>query len=84
LLKIQALMERCKRATEKRNALVHNIWAAELDGAPKIKAGNEWKPLPTMEQLSQLELELLSLTTELNIARLDGFIAEAMKKVSKV
>lgn len=84
LIKVQALMERCRRATEKRNDLVHSIWAAELGGAPKVLgSGNEWKPLPTMEQLTELELEMVSLATELNIARLDGFIADAMKKVAK-
>ena len=32
LLKLQALVERCKHATDRRNDLVHSVWAKELDG----------------------------------------------------
>lgn len=84
LLKVQALMERCRRATEKRNELVHGIWAAKSGAAPKsLSTGNKWKPLPTKEQLSELDLELASLANELNKARLKGVIADAMKKVAQ-
>lgn len=46
LIKLQALLERCKRATEKRNDLVHSVWGKELDGEPARKgSGHEWRPL---------------------------------------
>src|SRR5262249_4942875 len=45
LLKLQAIVERCKRATEKRNALVHSVWASELGGEPARRgANNDWQP----------------------------------------
>jgi hypothetical protein len=31
-IQLQALLERCRRATEKRNALIHNVWAREMGG----------------------------------------------------
>lgn len=80
LIRLQALLERCKRATLKRNELVHNIWARELDGEPMVQTSNhEWKPIPTIQELDVLSAELARLTSELNEARLVGFLAEAIK-----
>jgi hypothetical protein len=79
LLKLQAILERCKRATEKRNELIHSVWGQELDGEPARKgASNEWRPLPTVEDLHQLAEEIMRLTGELNEARLEGFLHEAL------
>ncbi len=81
LLKLQALLERCKRATEKRNELVHCVWAKELDGEPQRRSpDHKWQPLPTIEELSALAEELQNLTESLNTARLDGFLSEALSK----
>ena len=35
LIRLQAILERCRRATEKRNDYIHNIWAYELDTLTK-------------------------------------------------
>jgi hypothetical protein len=79
LLKAQALVERCRRATDKRNAYVHSVWAQELDGQAKRRDGsNGWLPIPTVQELQALSQELLVLTQELNHARLEGFIHEAL------
>jgi hypothetical protein len=79
LIQLQALLERCKRATEKRNDLIHNIWARELDGEPLRRTNDhDWKPLPTIEELNALSEELTALTNKLNDARLLGFLAEAL------
>ncbi|MBI2380477.1 MAG: hypothetical protein HYV16_06965 [Gammaproteobacteria bacterium] len=81
LLKLQALLERCKRATDKRNELVHSVWAQELDGEPARRGSqNEWQPLPTTSELGELSGEILQLTSLLNQARLKGFLAEALAK----
>lgn len=81
LLKLQAILERCKRATEKRNDLIHNVWGEELDGEP-FRRGNDhsWQPLPTVEELKMLGEEISVLTESLNDARLLGFLAEALAK----
>lgn len=79
LLQLQALLERCRRATEKRNDLIHSIWARELDGDPKVRTNDHvWKPIPTIEQLNALSTELEFLTGELNSARLEGFLSPAI------
>src|SRR5690348_1923638 len=36
LVKLQAILERCHRATERRNELIHSLWAQELDGEALI------------------------------------------------
>ena len=80
LLQLQALLERCKRASEKRNDLVHSVWARELDGEPKLRSNDHtWRALPSVEQLKALSSEIHELTQSLNLARLEGFVAEALK-----
>jgi hypothetical protein len=50
LLKLQALVHTCETLTEKRNDLVHGLWAKGLDGDAHIRdaLGSE-RPLPTLE-----------------------------------
>lgn len=84
LLKLQALLERCKRATEKRNDLIHSVWGQELDGEPARKgSGDEWRPLPTTTELHELAESLSHLTSQLNEARLEGFLHEALTQKVK-
>lgn len=79
LLQLQALVERCRRATEKRNDYVHSVWAQELDGEAVRRGNNhQWLPIPSVPDLQTLSQELLALTQELNIARLEGFILDAL------
>lgn len=81
LLKLEALLERCKRATERRNELVHGVWAKELDGEPMRRApDHSWQPLPSVAELKTLGTEIESLTAQLNTARLVGFLSEALAK----
>jgi hypothetical protein len=81
LLKLQAILERCRRATDRRNELIHGIWAKELDGEPLRRTNDHsWHPLPTADDLRALAPELQTLTDELNTARLDGFLSEALAK----
>lgn len=80
LLRLQAILERCRRATDRRNDFVHSVWARELDGEPMRRDGSSsWLPIPSVEQLQALSRELLELTLELNHARLEGFIQEALR-----
>lgn len=84
LLKLQALLERCKRATDKRNELIHGIWAKELDGEPLRRAADHtWHPLPSAKELLELAEELRTLTETLNGARLEGFLSEALSARSE-
>jgi len=79
LLQLQAFVERCRRATEKRNDYVHSVWAQELDGeAMRRDSSHQWLPIPSIPELQALSQELLALTQEINHARLEGFIFEAL------
>lgn len=79
LLKLQALITRAGRLTDKRNDLTHGLWAKELDGDPGVLgAPGELRPLPSLNELKQLAGEIEALTKELNKARLDGFLKAAI------
>ena len=81
LLKLQALLERCKRASDKRNELIHSVWGKELDGEAFRRANdNTWRPLPTVAELAAVGTEIQDLTGALNDARLFGFVADALAK----
>ena len=84
LLKLQALMQRCQRGTDKRNELVHSVWAKELDGEAQLRnADHTSRPLPTTQELSDLSKEIRNLTTSLNQAQLEGFLSEALTEKEK-
>lgn len=80
LLKVEAILERCRRASASRNEIIHNVVGHELDGDPLMRReGNKWGPLPTVDELRALAADLQALAKELNDARLHGFIDEALK-----
>jgi hypothetical protein len=79
LIQLQALLERCSRATEKRNELVHGVWYRNLDSETLMRTdGHEAKEIPTVATLESLAVKLLQLAGELNAARMKGFLAEAL------
>lgn len=79
LIKLQAMLRRCEAVADRRNALIHNIVAVEEGGEPQIRtANNTWAPLPKATDLSELSDAITKLTNEINHARLNGFIAEAL------
>lgn len=80
MLQLDALLERCRKATEERNRLIHDIWASELDGDPKImNSDHTWGPIPSIGELEALSSQLVQLTLELNLARLEGFLHLALE-----
>ena len=80
LIKLQALLKRCRRASEKRNDYIHKIWAQDVvGGEPKVQTDDGgWQLPPTIKELQELEIELISLASTINRERLEGFLAEAM------
>lgn len=81
LIRLQAILERCRRATAKRNELIHNIWAREVDGNPKIRTReNTWESPPVPSDLDTLANELGNLTWEIIEARREeGFLSQALR-----
>jgi hypothetical protein len=80
LVKLQAILANCKRLSERRNELVHGLWAQDLDGDAHVRdAYGETRPLPTVEELYGLARELEQLTGRLNFERLEGFLRDALE-----
>jgi hypothetical protein len=81
LLKLQAMVSACKKLTDKRNELVHGLWARELDGDAHVRdACGSVRPLPTVQELRQLAKDIEELTNRLNFERLQGFLKLALSE----
>jgi hypothetical protein len=81
LVRLQALLTRARRATDRRNALLHGLFAAELDGRPLHRSdGKNWGDLPAVKDLEDLADELFAVLGELNRERLDGFLHRALQE----
>ena len=84
LLKLQAILNRIGVLTEKRNSYIHGLWAKELDNEPGIMAEiGELSPLPTVEELMNLSNSMDDVIQELNQARLEGFLKDALNGSTK-
>ena len=81
LTRLDALLERSRRATDKRNELLHRLWAHQLDGEPVIRDDDHnWLPIPSVADLEHWADELATLATALNEARLEGFLKAALDR----
>ncbi len=82
LLKIEVLLARAGKLTEKRNELTHGLWAQELDGGPCIiSADGNPDPMPSTDDLEQLSNEIESLYQEIKMVRFEGFLKRALDKL---
>jgi hypothetical protein len=80
-LKLKAILSRCEQVSEQRNSWIHNVWAVETGGEQLLIGPHGSAPVPTAAQVKQLADEIYSIATELNAARLSGFLAEALLTV---
>ena len=81
LCKVQALVERARRATQDRNTIMHSVCGRDVDDGITRLRGNDhtWGVFPSVEKLRALTNELRTIADEMNHERLEGFVAEAMK-----
>lgn len=81
LIKLQAMLANCKKLTDKRNKLVHGLWAQELDGDAQIRdAYGSVEPLPKAIELRELAKEIEALTNLINFERLQGSLRLALSE----
>jgi hypothetical protein len=81
LVRVQALLRRAARATEKRNEVMHSVWGTELDGGPMMRDDDhEFRPAPSLAELQKLGMEIARILDALLQARLDGFLSEALSR----
>ena len=76
--KLDALLNKAKRLSERRNKFIHRPWAKNAQGEWVVKDGeHEWGPPPSVEELNLLASDISQAMNELNDGRLRGFIKEA-------
>lgn len=82
--KLDALLNKVGRLSDKRNKLIHRPWAKDTHGKYVVKEENHvWGSPPSAEELNQLAEDIRRIVVELNTARLNGFIKEALSAVQK-
>jgi len=79
VVQIVDILARSEALSNRRNDLMHGIWGRELDGGDR-HLGDEGWTLPTASALRELAAQLSTLTNELNAARLDTWLAEALRR----
>lgn len=81
LVRLDALINRAHRATDRRNAILHNLWAQDLDDNPVIRDDDHtFRPAPLLAELDAVADELATVASELNDARFSGFLKEALSQ----
>jgi hypothetical protein len=79
LVQLEAMLERCRRATEKRNELLHSLWGHQLDGGHVMRThGYELVAIPSVQELEAVAEALFQVAKDLDTARWDGFLSEAL------
>jgi hypothetical protein len=79
LVRLDAILERSRRATMRRNDLLHGLWAYELDVGPVISTrGHEFIAIPTVNELESVADELNQIAMDLITARNEGFLRDAL------
>lgn len=74
-VKLNALLGKAKRLSERRNDYYHAAWSVSEAGQPIIKLeDHSWGPAPSKEEVERVASDILALGIELNTERLHGFI----------
>jgi hypothetical protein len=79
---LDALLHKGKPLMNRRNTYLHSAWAQTPSGKTLIKSEDDhsWGPAPTRDDVQGVTVAILTLATELNEARLHGFIAEVIAR----
>jgi hypothetical protein len=79
MVKLDALLNRAARATERRNELLHGLWAIDAEGPEVLRhRGHVFAEIPAVADLEEAAEEIKHVAFELNGARLQGFLKEAL------
>jgi hypothetical protein len=82
LVLLDALLTRARCASERRNELIHSLWARELDGDALVAdEDHRLLPAPNPADIDAIANEIDAITYELIKARQDGFLYIASKKL---
>lgn len=79
--KLDALLGKAERLSNKRNRLIHRPWAKDAHGKWVVKEEDHvWGPPPSAEELNQLAEGIWKIVIDLNTARLKGFIEKVLSQ----
>jgi hypothetical protein len=78
LVRLDALLEQCRVATDKRNDVLHSLWGLELDGPAVMRRGETMAEIPTAAELEVVAQEIHHIAHILHQERLEGFLKEAL------
>ena len=79
LVKLDALLERSRRATDKRNEFLHGLWTEDPAGNVMfVDNGHVPDSGPSIPKLEALADEIAGIAKGLNTARLKGFLHDAL------
>jgi hypothetical protein len=81
LVRLDALLQRAARVTERRNQLLHSVWGRDTDGRGDYFRAEDhsFQPAPEVKELEKLLIELTSLLADfLDAARSGGRLYEAL------
>jgi len=80
------ILDRARAATDRRNEWLHGFWC-KRNGVPGVRIergkkprASDLRPIPTVSDLEKLASELDQLADELNFARTNGFIRDALAR----
>jgi hypothetical protein len=78
---LDALLQKAKLRSDKRNGYLHSTWSATHDGQALMKGERHlWGPAPSQHDVEKITLEILTLCKQLNEARLHGFISKVVTR----
>lgn len=81
LVRLDEFLTRSRRATDRRNELLHGLWAVDLEGRELFRHDDHnWRDIPQVAELETLATELAMIASELNDARLNGFLKDALEE----
>lgn len=81
LVKLDAILNRADRATERRNHLLHSVWGADLDEGKEFlrEPDHSFRAAPSAKELEKLVIDLVEVIYDIHNARFGGFLEEALK-----
>lgn len=75
------LIQKSKRASDKRNRMIHAVWARNRQNELIIRDDDRGvQPCPRLQELEALADELATALSDLNEARLNGFLRNALRQ----
>lgn len=77
--RLTELIQKSKRASDKRNRMIHAVWARNRHNQLIIRDDDRGvQPCPPLQELNKLADDIADVLSELNDARLSGFLRDAL------